>query len=897
MDSATSAPAPAAHTKQYVFVDEYNRHKRLKVMRACDGCRKRKIRCDGALQNGPWPCGACIRLKLKCVPPTLDQDDDCQTPDSATGQQTFSFQNTTFPKTSPAATKPNGSSSQPRMVHEWTNNVPPTTPTSAPAYQPEYSSNAYSHQPNTRPTQQGYHQGNFYAGTSTPLQYPQSGGQMPSFIRSGTEVSEASSGDAQEIEAGVRELSSAMGDLQIDITSAAPYITRAQLAPDAPGMDEVEVVLPASVLADSTIRIPPEMMPSDERATYFFNYFFDHIHPYCPVLHRATFLEKWRTDRHSMSPLLLEAIFACVARYLEQPVESRKWLALASRHEESFKDVPRLDTIQAMIILMKARESISKRGYYYRSWMAVKYMTTSAIDLGLDIHHEQHRSTNKCNHNRTECMLRTRIWQTLFTLEILTGAPMGRSDFSVDIDSVQYAVPTPTNDIDAFEHLASRRSTILAQAVRNIKQSNILWQTMKRYKKDWALDPSFVQHNEDLPIWADNLPNDFQLQYSDDGSPPWLGADHYKAYVHVYHHLTIIMHHRPQLQALLAKGDPGWKDQLEICLNSAMLMCRIQEALYRDFQFHGLQFMIRGVNFTIYCVLTCMMLHLAAITCPDPKLNTQARIYFTRHMRVLEHCITSANAEMQAQINTLREAFSADVTQPFELKPTLGLRSPVMENHSTPSSTNSDPTNARVLTQPTWNMADAANSKSMSASVNYATAFDGGASHGLSARPSMTHHDGNYDLSQTSPYGPPAMHQVSAAQTGYALEPVISNEQHTPVWDPSGIFNQWNAAFGGGAPPQATPPGPGGMQHTSAPIMQNQTSPISTHAMYGAQQIPVSNPVIPDTSPPAMPMVTPVMWQDAFTSAYVSGHGQKRYREASVDHSAYAHYATSKRRG
>ncbi|MGG6496656.1 UNVERIFIED_CONTAM: hypothetical protein NY603_27425, partial [Bacteroidetes bacterium 56_B9] len=83
-------------------------------------------------------------------------------------------------------------------------------------------------------------------------------------------------------------------------------------------------------------------------------------------------------------------------------------------------------------------------------------------------------------------------------------------------------------------------------------------------------------------------------------------------------------------------------------------------------------------------------------------------------------------------------------------------------------------------------MADAANSKSMSASVNYATAFDGGASHGLSARPSMTHHDGNYDLSQTSPYAPSAMQQVSAAQTGYALEPVISNEQHTPVWDPSG---------------------------------------------------------------------------------------------------------------
>lgn len=616
-DTTTSAPAPAAHTKQYVFVDEYNRHKRLKVMRACDGCRKRKIRCDGALQNGPWPCGACVRLKLKCIPPTLDQDDDSHPPNGTTGQQTFPFQNTTFPATIPVDSKSTGLHTEPRMVHDWSNNVPPATTTgaltSAPSYQLDYASNAYSHQPIARLTQPGYPQDSYYSTTS---QYQQ-GSHESSLSRTCRETPESSSGDAQEIEAGVRELSSHMGDLQIDITSAAPYITRTQMAPDAPALEEAEVVLPASIMADASIRIPPEMMPSEERATYFFNYYFDHIHPYCPVLHRATFLEQWRSNRHSMSPLLLEAIFACVARYLEQPVESRKWLALAARHEESFKDVPRLETIQAMIILMKARESISKRGYYYRSWMAVKYMTTCGIDLRLDVHHEQHQTMNRCSYDRIECMLRTRIWQTLFVLEILTGAPLGRSDFSIDIDTVQYTMPLPTNDIDAFEHLSSRRSTILAQNVRNIKQSNILWQTMKRYKKDWALDPAFVQHNEDLPVWAETLPNDFQLQYADDGSPPWLGADHFKAYVHVYHHLTVIMHHRPQLQALLAKGDPGWKAQLDICLSSASLMCRTQEALYRDFQFHGLQFMIRGVNFTIYCVLTCMMLHLV---CPAPLL-------------------------------------------------------------------------------------------------------------------------------------------------------------------------------------------------------------------------------------------------------------------------------------
>ena len=42
-------------------------------MRACEGCRRRKIKCDAATTNA-WPCAACVRLKLHCVPPTVNYD-------------------------------------------------------------------------------------------------------------------------------------------------------------------------------------------------------------------------------------------------------------------------------------------------------------------------------------------------------------------------------------------------------------------------------------------------------------------------------------------------------------------------------------------------------------------------------------------------------------------------------------------------------------------------------------------------------------------------------------------------------------------------------------------------------------------------------------------------------
>ena len=72
------------------------------------------------------------------------------------------------------------------------------------------------------------------------------------------------------------------------------------------------------------------------------------------------------------------------------------------------------------------------------------------------------------------------------------------------------------------------------------------------------------------------------------------------------------------------------------------------------------------------------MLHLAAVTIPDPEYNTDAKEYFTRHMRILERCIeVTPMDDMREKIESLRKAFSADVTQPFELKPSFPLGSPI----------------------------------------------------------------------------------------------------------------------------------------------------------------------------------------------------------------------------
>jgi hypothetical protein len=88
-------------------------------------------------------------------------------------------------------------------------------------------------------------------------------------------------------------------------------------------------------------------------------------------------------------------------------------------------DVPRLSTIQAMLLILKARETTPKRGYYFRSWITVVTLVAMAKDLGLDDHSELHNARQPCDMPYNECIVKLRVWQTLFVVELMVGAPQG----------------------------------------------------------------------------------------------------------------------------------------------------------------------------------------------------------------------------------------------------------------------------------------------------------------------------------------------------------------------------------------------------------------------------------------------------------------------------------------
>ncbi len=183
----------------------------------------------------------------------------------------------------------------------------------------------------------------------------------------------------------------------------------------------------------------------------------------------------------------------------------------------------------------------------------------------------------------------------------------------VDPDTVDFNfdVHRPVPGIDTSDYQISRQFQYLVRNVRNVRHLHDTYGKVRR-QKDWASDPKFTSLNSEAISWADDLPKDLQVEYPEGDAPPYL-SNHFVGNMHCYYHLNVIMVHRPQLMSSRSFAAGGsWRKHMEVCYESSKKICRLQEAIYQTFGLSGLLCMQRGINFVIYTVLTCTMIHLVS---------------------------------------------------------------------------------------------------------------------------------------------------------------------------------------------------------------------------------------------------------------------------------------------
>lgn len=158
----------------------------------------------------------------------------------------------------------------------------------------------------------------------------------------------------------------------------------------------------------------------------------------------------------------------------------------------------------------------------------------------------------------------------------------------------------------------SRNFVYFSKVVRNVCRMSRVYSRLKR-NKEWGIDPEFVQIRPAMDAWLTDLPHDLQLDFPADGSPPWLPSS-FVGNMHSYYHLSIILFYRPQLAHMTPTGPGGqWKQHMLVSYRAAKMLCRLQEGIINQFGIAGLQCMQRGINFTLYAVLACIVLHLVCL--------------------------------------------------------------------------------------------------------------------------------------------------------------------------------------------------------------------------------------------------------------------------------------------
>ena len=163
-----------------------------------------------------------------------------------------------------------------------------------------------------------------------------------------------------------------------------------------------------------------------------------------------------------------------------------------------------------------------------------------------------------------------------------------------DPETMDFSLPQDIPGADEDEIQISRDFTYFVRAIRNVRTISDAYVKVKQ-EKEWSSHPIIASLNPLFPRWLDELPEDMQIYYPPDGSPPLI-HNHYVANIHCYYHLSILILHRPQLMASSFTNGTSWKEHMSMSYASAKSICRVQEALLQTYGINAFLYMQRGMQ-------------------------------------------------------------------------------------------------------------------------------------------------------------------------------------------------------------------------------------------------------------------------------------------------------------
>ncbi|KAI7855623.1 fungal-specific transcription factor domain-containing protein [Circinella umbellata] len=399
-------------------------------------------------------------------------------------------------------------------------------------------------------------------------------------------------------------------------------------------------------------KLDPLELPPKDLSRHLINLYFEHFYPVLPLFYKKILTSSLNSPLEPISPLLLNAIYAVASR-VSPDVRVRAdpqspdtagdiFFERAKRLLDDYYDVPRISTVQALLLLATHQHGTMK---YVRGWLYSGMAFRMALDLGL------HRNCDHWNIPPDERERRKRVFWCCFVVDRLISAIYGRTATFEERDC---DVPFPTEDDELPTAPSSSSLTsgavenenkdtpgpkIVEAFVRLIQITDILGHVLRNVYYAKARNHASQQHlehvltglNRELTNWYNRLPP--ALQYkppnTESGetarSPPIIIAQ-----IHMIYYTTLILLHRPFIPGNSAPTGSTVPSSYKTCISAARSILDIVNVLFSENKIRYV------VNYAVYCLFTAGIMFIKMASTDQQDKVFDAKIYINKIMRALD---------------------------------------------------------------------------------------------------------------------------------------------------------------------------------------------------------------------------------------------------------------------
>ncbi|CAG8510545.1 7259_t:CDS:2 [Funneliformis caledonium] len=454
-------------------------------------------------------------------------------------------------------------------------------------------------------------------------------------VGQGSDSEECFSSDGNEYSGSRYDLNDSMGQLTIDESGHTRYLGNSSgiiLFKITKKVANGQIItIPKTEFYAPIKRIGTNMvfeLPPKEICDKLLDAFWNEVHPVMPFFDKQDLMEKYNNlESNHTSVILLYSIFSISAKYVDDPTEgpnpvdaSSAGIQYYNKAKELLKDEfgnSTISVVQSLLLLASHHQSHRNSV----TWVYVGLAIRLAQDLGL------HRDSSQWNFDERQGEIRRRVWWACVVADRFTAAGLGRplaiNDADCDVD-FPVAGKVPEDDDETIEGWVEilKCNLILGRILNHIYG-------IKSKSSQENAEHMLASLDHELSEWRENLPKKFHY----DSTPIHYDniSSNRKVFMNLLYYTQQILLHRPHICGPKSKAPSSSIPSLTICTMAAN---NITHILHRAMKDRALKF---SWPYMIYSFIIATSMHIINALSGDDRFREVAKHGLRMTLKCLEY--------------------------------------------------------------------------------------------------------------------------------------------------------------------------------------------------------------------------------------------------------------------